>query len=265
MSTDRRTASPLLTGEHSLGACRIDEWFGQSFFESNFWIMWSTMFSFQPWHSLVELRRYLLRFIHLFPGFTRIAGILRTRYNQYDSIIVPLRNWLSGQGVEFSTGTTVVDMSIDGDVSSRRVTGLVLDSGHDIPVRQCDRVYITLGSMTDGSQTGSDDVAPSQEDREGPAWRLWRKLAERHEGFSKPEAFCGDTARTAWNSFTVTLNDAGFAEFLESFTRNRTGTGGLLTFDESGWLLSMVMFHQPHFYRQAKDTCVFWGYGLRGD
>ena len=71
-------------------AQRIDDWFALRFFSTNFWIMWSTMFSFQPWHSLAEMQRYMRRFLHLLPGLTRIAGILRTRYNQYDSIVAPI-------------------------------------------------------------------------------------------------------------------------------------------------------------------------------
>ncbi|NJL07421.1 MAG: hypothetical protein HC900_03530 [Methylacidiphilales bacterium] len=88
------------------------------------------------------------RFIHLFPGLARIAGVLRTRYNQYDSLIEPIRAWLSSRGVRFHTGAAVSDVEIEGDSRARRVTRLVLDSGETIAVAPADRVYITLGSMT---------------------------------------------------------------------------------------------------------------------
>jgi oleate hydratase len=52
---------------------------------------------------------------------------------------------------------------------------------------------------------------------------------------------------------------------MEKLTGNVTGTGGLVTFADSRWMLSVVMFHQPHFCDQADKTYVFWGYGLRGD
>jgi oleate hydratase len=255
----------LLTPETRLTHRQIQEWFRPEFLGSNFWTMWSTMFSFQPWHSVGELRRYFRRFIHLFPGFATISGVLRTRYNQYDSLVAPLKAYLSEQGVRFETPTTVADVDIEGDHRSRRVTQLIVDGKDDITVREHDRVYLTLGSMTDGSQLGSKEAAPPTIDGEGPAWRLWRRLAARYEDFGNPEAFCSDTARTGWNSFTVTLEEPGFAQFLESFTGNRSGTGGLLTFDRSGWLLSIVMFHQPHFPDQPQNKCVFWGYGLRAD
>ncbi len=255
----------ILQSERSLGTRTIESWFQPSFFDSNFWLMWSTMFSFQRWHALVEMRRYLRRFIHLFPGFTRIAGILRTRYNQYDSLIAPIETWLRDRGVRIATSTQVIDVEIEGSRQERRVTVLALADGCETLIAEADRVYLTLGSMTDGAVVGSNDRAPSLEDREGGAWTLWRRLAAQYEGFGCPEAFSGDTGKTAWNSFTVTMDGPDFLEFMEAFTNNRTGTGGLVTFAGSGWLLSIVLFHQPHFHGQKLGTYTFWGYGLRGD
>ncbi|WP_172330162.1 oleate hydratase [Mangrovicoccus sp. HB161399] len=254
-----------LVPEAALGARRIEDWFRPSFFDSNFWLMWSTMFAFQPWHSAAEMRRYLKRFIHLFPGFTRIEGILRTRYNQYDSMILPVQRWLEARGVRIETGTAIADLRFAGSPGSRRATDLVLDDGTAVPLGADDKVYLTLGSMTDGAVLGSNDAAPGQEDREGPSWRLWRNLAAAEPGFGRPEAFCGDPRLSAWNSFTVTMEDPGFFAFMEAHTGNRTGTGGLVTFAGSGWVLSIVLFHQPHFRGQAPGKQVFWGYGLRGD
>ncbi|WGW02496.1 oleate hydratase [Tropicibacter oceani] len=254
-----------LHSERGLDTRRIDDWFRPEFFDSNFWLMWSTMFSFQPWHSVVEMRRYLRRFIHLFPGFTRIEGILRTRYNQYDSLIAPIVQWLRDRGVQAHLDRRVTDVEIVGDRQDRQVTALVLGDGARVEVMPEDRVYLTLGSMTDGSVLGDNDNAPALADAEGGAWALWRKLAARHEGLGRPEAFCTDTGKTAWHSFTVTLDGPDFFEFMEDFTGNRTGTGGLVTFAGSGWTLSIVLFHQPHFRGQKHGTYTLWGYGLRGD
>ncbi|MEX5600387.1 oleate hydratase [Pseudophaeobacter sp. C1-32P7] len=255
----------LLYPETGLGAQRIDDWFQPTFFDSNFWLMWSTVFSFQPWHSLVEMRRYLRRFIHLFPGFTRITGILRTRYNQYDSMIAPILTWLQARGVRIETDKCVTDVTIEGTRQDRRVTSLTLDDHKTVEVGLDDGVYLTLGSMTDGSVLGSADRAPLLDEQVAGGWSLWRKLASQHEGFGKPEVFCGDTGKTGWNSFTVTMDGPDFFEFMEDFTNNRTGTGGLVTFADSGWTLSIVLFHQPHFRGQKHGTYTFWGYGLRGD
>lgn len=255
----------LLTPEGRLEGQSIEDWFAPDFFGSNFWIMWSTMFSFQPWHSVAEMRRYMRRFLHLFPGLARIAGILRTRHNQYDSIVAPMLAWLSDRGVDLRTGCSVADVSILGDTDSRQVTALHLCNGEVIASAPEDRVYLTLGSMTDGTVTGSRETPPSAEDGPAPGFDLWRKLAARHEKLGRPEVFAEHPDRTSWTSFTVTLASQAFVTFMEDFSSNRTGTGGLVTFADSGWLMSIVLFHQPHFRAQPAERPVFWGYGLRGE
>ena len=90
----------------------------------------------------------------------------------------------------------------------------------------------------------------------------WR---HKTKGLVALRRFAGDTSKTAWHSFTVTMDGPDFFEFMEDFTNNRTGTGGLVTFADSGWTLSIVLFHQPHFRDQKHGTYTFWGYGLRGD
>jgi oleate hydratase len=255
----------LLTPEGRLDGRSIEDWFAPAFFGTNFWIMWSTMFSFQPWHSVAEMRRYMRRFLHLFPGLARIEGILRTRYNQYDSMVAPILAWLSERGVDLRTDSSVADVTIEGDAQGRRVTQLHLATGGVIDIAPEDRVYLTLGSMTDATVAGDRATPPALQDRPSPGFDLWRKLAARHEGLGRPEVFAGHPDRTSWTSFTVTLASSAFVTFMEDFSSNRTGTGGLVTFLDSGWLMSIVMFHQPHFRGQPAERPVFWGYGLRGD
>lgn len=255
----------FLHTERSLQDHSIENCFEDAFFKTNFWLMWSTMFSFQPWHSAIEMRRYLKRFIHLLPGVERIEGILRTRYNQYDSIIAPIQQWLAGHGVHFETQAQVTDVEIVEAGQSRRVSKLFFEDNRIISVARSDRVYLTLGSMTDASTLGSNTSPPRRNDTEGGAWQLWRRLAARYSGFGNPERFCGAAEKTSWVSFTVTLDKPDFFRFIERFTGNVTGTGGLVTFADSGWLMSIVMFHQPHFRDQDPGSYVFWGYGLRSD
>jgi oleate hydratase len=254
----------LLTREGRLEGRSIEDWFAPDFFGTNFWIMWSTMFSFQPWHSLAEMRRYLRRFLHLFPGLARIAGILRTRYNQYDSIVAPVLQWVSDRGLHLRTNCSVADVTIAGDSQCRQVTDLHLSTGEVIIVAPEDRVYLTLGSMTDATVNGDRDAPPPAEDAPAPSFELWRKLAARHEGLGRPETFAAYREKTSWTSFTVTLASQAFVNFMEDFSSNRTGTGGLVTFADSGWLMSIVIFHQPHFRGQPAARPVFWGFGLRG-
>ena len=255
----------MIWSETRLEGRTIESWFRPAFFKTNFWTMWSTMFAFQPWHSLAELRRYLRRFIHLFPGFARIEGVLRTRYNQYHSIVMPLRDWLAAQDVVFETETVVTAIEVEGPLQGRLVRRLRLLDGRVLPVAEPDRVLITLGSMTDGSRTGGTMQAPALTPESPNAWRLWRRLADEQPGMGRPEAFSEDISRSAWSSFTATLPNPHFLKFMETFTGNRTGTGGLITFDGSGWTLSVVIFNQPHFPDQPADRAVIWGYGLRGD
>ena len=49
------------------------------------------------------------------------------------------------------------------------------------------------------------------------------------------------------------------------FTGNQPGTGGLVTFKDSNWLMSIVLAYQPHFPNQPADVQVFWGYALFPD
>jgi oleate hydratase len=64
----------IITPEAKMGKARINDWFGPHFFTTNFWYMWATTFAFQPWHSAVELKRYMIRFIHEFPRIQTLEG-----------------------------------------------------------------------------------------------------------------------------------------------------------------------------------------------
>ena len=71
--------------------------------------MWSTTFAFQPWHSAVEFKRYLLRFLLEFSRIDTLSGVKRTVYNQYDSMVRPLQAWLAAKGVRMVVDCTVRD------------------------------------------------------------------------------------------------------------------------------------------------------------
>ncbi|KCZ82647.1 oleate hydratase [Hyphomonas jannaschiana] len=253
--------------EAALDGKAIDECFDPAFFRSNFWIMWSTMFAFQTWHSAIELARYLKRFIHLFPGFTRMEGVLRTRFNQYDSLIAPILDWLTERGVKFETEAAVIDATVSEAGDTSCISALLLERGGQseiMPVSEKDRVFFTLGSMTANSVQGSNTAPPPPPETDS-AWTLWKTLAAKSPIFGRPDVFCPDVTRTRWESFTVTLKTPAFVDHMEHFSGNRTGTGGLVSIADSGWMLCFVMFHQPHFHQQADGTYVFWGYGLLGD
>ena len=100
----------LLTPEERLDNMTIEDWFGPHFFETNFWYMWQTTFAFQKWSSLFEFRRYMNRMIFEFPRIETLEGVTRTPYNQYESVILPLKAYLETNGVRFETGRTVTDI-----------------------------------------------------------------------------------------------------------------------------------------------------------
>ncbi|WP_408328154.1 oleate hydratase [Paraburkholderia nemoris] len=255
--------------EVMLGNSRISDHFDASFFETNFWLMWCTTFAFQSWHSAVEFRRYLLRFAHMSSGFNQLHGIMRTVYNQYDSMILPLRRWLDEHGVAFRPNIQVTDLLFDESGAENRVRGIVCKTAHrrlEIPVATADKVAVTLGSMTAGSSLGSMDhpAALTTVDSTG-AWALWKTIAAGRPEFGHPSVFADHIDESKWLSFTVTLRDPALFRLIRDLTGNMPGEGGLITFPESSWLASIVLPHQPHFIGQPADVQVLWGYGLRVD
>ena len=57
-----------LTPEALLEGRRIDEFFSQEFFSTEFWLLWSTIMGSLKQHSAIEFRRYMNRFLYLFPN-----------------------------------------------------------------------------------------------------------------------------------------------------------------------------------------------------
>lgn len=255
-----------LTPESLLDGKRIDEWFQPAFFDTVFWQLWATTFAFQRWSSVAEMRRYAIRFVHLLPGFNQLKGILRTVYNQYDSVIVPLETWLRQQGVRFEFGVAVSDVDFETSAEGRRATAIHwLKDGapQRIALGADDYVFVTLGSMVESAGIGSMTApAPLLPEADHGAWALWRRIAARYTAFGRPAAFADHITQSKWMSFTVTLHDPTFFQHMERFTGNRAGTGGLVTLTDSNWLMSVVLAHQPHFRNQPPGTFVFWGDGL---
>ena len=257
------------TSEADLGASRITDWLSPEFFTTKFWYMWATTFAFQPWHSAVEFRRYLHRFMKEFSRIETLAGVKRTVYNQYDSLVCPLVNWLEDRGVHFLKGCTVTDLNLETESDRIAVTGIkFLRSGQSesVAVSKDDLVFFQNGSMTDASSFGSMTSAPEQLTKEDSGgWALWEKLAADHSEFGNPAAFNTSIPESYWASFTVTLKDTAFFDKMEAFTGNQAGTGGLVTFKDSSWFMSIVLAYQPHFKNQPADVRVFWGYALHPD
>lgn len=154
----------VLEPESLLGDTTIAEQFDSAFFRTDFWFMWCTTFAFQPWHSAVELKRYLARFVHMVDGFDRLCGIMRTVYNQYDSLVRPLRKWLEQRCVQFELLTCVTDLGFamhDRKATVQRVIVNRKGVTGEMAVTPRDYVVVTLGSMTEASTLGAMDRAPA--------------------------------------------------------------------------------------------------------
>ena len=255
--------------EAMLGRTRIADQFDAAFFKTNFWLMWCTTFAFQPWHSAVEFKRYLVRFAHLVKGFNQLHGIMRTVYNQYDSMVRPLHKWLDERGVRFELNTRVTDLGLRERNGETTVTHIAIErngTAGEVAVGAADYVLVTLGSMTEASSLGDTDTAPVLKGRgDGGAWTLWGKIAGGRPGFGRPANFADHVEQSKWESFTATLRDPTFLHLVRVFTGNVPGEGGLITFPNSNWLASIVIPFQPHFIGQPAEVSVLWGYGLAVD
>jgi oleate hydratase len=268
--TDRLALLRIFTSsEAALAGKRIADCFSEHFFQTNFWFEWCTLFAFQPWHSAIELRRYLLRFIHHFSTIDTQEGVYRTNYNQYDSIVLPLVRWLKNRGVEIRLGTTVEDL--DFAAAGPHITVESIRCTQDgapqtIAVAPSDLVFVTNGSMTADKTFGSLTAAPAiDRAKRGGSWRLWERIARGRPQFGNPSTFDAHVEESLWESFTVTDAGSRFARLIRDFSGSEAGAGGLLTFKDSNWLITLSIFHQPFFADQPADAFVWWGYGLFHD
>jgi len=202
-------------------------------------------------------------------GFERLEGIMRAPYNQFDSLVRPLRAWLDARGVRFETETRVTDLDLvtrDGDVAVTRIVCERLGQAGEVAAGADDLVLVTLGSRTEASSLGAMDRAPVLGGKaDGGAWPLWERLARDRPAFGRPSVFSDRVDQSKWVSFTTTLHDPTLLRFVQDLTGNVPGEGGLITFPDSGWLASIVIPYQPHFLDQPDDVAVFWGYGLSFD
>ncbi|NRT10832.1 oleate hydratase [Flavobacterium sp. 14A] len=261
--------------EEKLGNSCISDWFSPSFFETNFWFMWRTSFAFSPWHSAVEFKRYLHRFMQEFPNVETMTGVKRTVYNQYDSMILPLVVWLKSRGVNFMKNYTVMDLDTAYELDSKTGTEKVVvknlfyendGASTSVGIDADNLVFLQNGSMTDASSYGSMTTAPqfyTKEDSQG--WAIWEKLAKKYPGFGKPEVFNSNIAESFWESFTVTLKDTVFFDQMEKFSGNKAGTGSQVTLKDSNWFMSFSLNKQPHYREQPENVQVFFTYGLHPD
>ena len=265
----------FFTPDEELYNKRIDEIFDHEVLDSNFWLYWRTMFAFENWHSALEMKLYLKRFIHHVGGLPDFTALRFTRYNQYESMILPMVHYLQEHGVDFQYNTKVVNVEFDirnGRKAARRIV-LQREGREDaIDLTDNDLVFITNGGCVENSAYGSQNepAAFNKTIREGGGWDMWRKIAAQDPSFGHPDKFCSDPEQSNWMSATVTTLDRRIVPYIEKICKRdpfsgKVVTGGIVTARDSGWLLSWTINRQPQFRNQPKDQLVIWVYGLFSD
>ena len=265
----------FFTPDEELYNKRIDEIFDHEVLDSNFWLYWRTMFAFENWHSALEMKLYLKRFIHHVGGLPDFTALRFTRYNQYESMILPMVHYLQEHGVDFQYNTKVVNVEFDirnGRKAARRIV-LQREGREDaIDLTDNDLVFITNGGCVENSAYGSQNepAAFNKTIREGGGWDMWRKIAAQDPSFGHPDKFCSDPEQSNWMSATVTTLDRRIVPYIEKICKRdpfsgKVVTGGIVTARDSGWLLSWTINRQPQFRNQQKDQLVIWVYGLFSD
>ncbi|MEV0671191.1 oleate hydratase [Mycobacterium sp. NPDC050441] len=249
---------------------RINEVFGKDFLESNFWMYWRTMFAFEEWHSALEMKLYIHRFIHHIKGLPDLSALKFTKYNQYESLVLPMYRWLLDQGVTFQFDTEVTDIDFDITPNRKQATRIHwIKDGRPggVDLSPNDLVITTIGSLTENSDDGDHKTPAKLNTGPAPAWDLWRRIAAKDSSFGHPDVFGSHIPETKWESATVTTLDHRIPEYIQKICKRdpfagKVVTGGIVTARDSKWLMSWTVNRQPHFKQQPADQIVVWVYGL---
>lgn len=270
----------FITPEADLEDKKISDVLPESFWETNFWLYWQTMFAFQKWSSALEMKRYLCRYVHHIDGLPDFSGLRFTKYNQYESMILPLIEYLKKHDVDVQFGMDVKNVvieEVDGKKTAKELIYVKDNKEQSIPLTADDLVFITNGCCTDTSCYGDQTHAPDLSgivNGQGESWDLWKNIAKqaKHDEYGHPDVFCSDTEATNWMSATVETSNEDIIQHIMNICKRdpRAGkvtTGGIVTVKDSvnNWFLSWTINRQPQFRSQNKDTVLVWLYALHTD
>ena len=265
----------FMTPDEKLYDKKITDFFDDEVLNTNFWMYLRTMFAFENWHSALEMKRYLQRYIHHIGGLPDFTALRFTRYNQYESMILPMVKYLESFGVQFHYNTKVVNVAFDCAGGKKQATRIdILRDGLEdcIDLTENDLVFITNGGCVENSTIGSQNTAAPYrpEIKEGGGWDLWRKIAAQDPSFGHPDKFCYDPELSNWMSATVTTLDQKIVPYIKKICKRdpfsgKVVTGGIVTVQDSSWLLSWTLNRQQQFRDQPKDQLCVWVYGLFSD
>ncbi len=267
----------FMTPEDQLEDKKISDVLPDSFWNTNFWLYWQTMFAFQRWSSALEMKRYLCRYVHHIDGLPDFSALRFTKYNQYESMILPLVKYLKAHGVTVEYGVDVKNVVIqqkDDKKVAKQIVYVKDGKQQTIDLIEDDLVFVTNGCCTDTSCYGDQTHAPDLSNIRngvGESWDLWKNIAKQAKNgeFGNPDAFCNDYEATNWMSATVATSNEEIIKYIMNVCKRdpRSGkvtTGGIVTVKDStdNWYLSWTINRQPQFKAQDKNTVLVWVYSL---
>ena len=278
---DRKSAIALsklfITPEKDLENKKISDVLPDSFWETNFWLYWQTMFAFQKWSSALEMKRYLCRYVHHIDGLPDFSALRFTKYNQYESMILPLSKYLESNGVKIEYGIDVKNVIFESKQNKKVATQIIYENNGQektIDLIEDDLVFITNGCCTDTSCYGDQNNAPDLskiKNGNGESWDLWKNIASQASNgeFGNPDKFCGNVDLTNWMSATIEVSDENIIKHIINICKRdprkgKVTTGGIVTVKDSteNWYLSWTINRQPQFKSQNKNSILVWVYAL---
>ena len=278
---DRKSAIALsklfITPEKDLENKKISDVLPDSFWETNFWLYWQTMFAFQKWSSALEMKRYLCRYVHHIDGLPDFSALRFTKYNQYESMILPLTKYLESNGVKIEYGIDVKNVIFESKQNKKVATQIIYENNGQektIDLIEDDLVFITNGCCTDTSCYGDQNNAPDLskiKNGNGESWDLWKNIASQASNgeFGNPDKFCGNVDLTNWMSATIEVSDENIIKHIIDICKRdprkgKVTTGGIVTVKDSteNWYLSWTINRQPQFKSQNKNSVLVWVYAL---
>ena len=221
------------------------------------------------------MKLYIKRFIHHVGGLPDFSALRFTKYNQYESMILPMIRYLQHYGVQFHYNTKVVNVHFRIQPDRKQATRIELladGATQFVELTENDLVFITNGGCVENATMGAQNAAApfDPEIKAGGGWDMWRRIAAQDPSFGHPEKFCGHPEQSNWMSATVTTQDQKIIPYIKKICRRDpfsggVVTGGIVTVKDSSWLLSWTVNRQPQFHSQPKGQCVVWVYGLFSD
>lgn len=278
---DKKSAMALsklfITPEKDLENKKISDVLPESFWSTNFWLYWQTMFAFQKWSSALEMKRYLCRYVHHIDGLPDFSALRFTKYNQYESMILPLTKYLESHGVKIEYGMNVKNVIFENTKDKKVATQIIYEKEGEektIDLIEDDLVFITNGCCTDtscyGDQTHVPDLSKIKNGY-GESWNLWKNIAKQalNGEFGNPDKFCNHVDETNWMSATIEVSDEEIIKHIINICKRdprdgKVTTGGIVTVKDSmdNWYLSWTINRQPQFKSQNKDSILVWVYAL---